>query len=324
MKSIKEQLFRTVVEIPESTVKIDHTLPTLMIGSCFTENMGAFMQHSKFPIIINPTGIVYNPLSALRVLEVLMSKKIYTASDLFFSNGLWASYDHHGSFSSSSQEECLTKINTALSNARAHLEKTKILFITFGTSWIYRLKVTGKVVSNCHKQPDTLFERSLLKVDEITDAYKIVLEKLHTLYPDLHVVFTVSPIRHWKEGAHNNQISKSLLHISIEKLTSNFSYTGYFPSYEIVMDELRDYRFYTEDMLHISDAATRYIWERFQETFMSPETRTLSKEIEDIQKSLLHRPFNSDTTQHNQFRDKLSQRIQNLVHTYPFLIFEGI
>lgn len=321
MMPAKDQLFRTVIEIPDSKIKIDYKHHTMMIGSCFTENMGSLMEQMKFPVTMNPTGIVYNPMSALTAIKLLINDNVYTEQDLFFSNGLWASYDHHGSFSSSSHEDCLDKINSSLSHSREKIKKTKLLFVTFGTSWVYTLQETGKIVSNCHKQPDHLFRKSLLEIDEIIHAYEEVLETLYKVYPDLHIIFTVSPIRHWKDGAHGNQISKSLLLLAIEKLNKKFSYTGYFPSYEIVMDELRDYRFYDEDMLHISDVAVKYIWERFQDIFLNTETRIISKEIADIQKSLLHRPLNPGTTQHNNFRKNLQRRIEEFQKIHPSIKF---
>lgn len=321
MNSTKEQLFRTVVDIPASDIQIDYGQHTLMIGSCFTENMGAHMQLRKFPIIINPTGIVYNPLSALKVLELLLEKTTYTTADLIHSNGLWSSYDHHGSFSAPTAEECLERIESSLYTARAALKDTKVIFLTFGTSWVYRLKSTGRIVSNCHKQPEQLFERSLLTVDEIVEKYKKLLQTLHTDYPDLHIVFTVSPIRHWRDGAHGNQISKAILHLAIDEITKAIPNVSYFPSYEIVMDELRDYRFYADDMLHVTDTATTYIWQRFQEIYMTTETCALAEEIHQIQKLLLHRPLNPGTTQHIQSQEKLSEKITLLTKQHPFLDF---
>jgi hypothetical protein len=241
--------------------------------------------------------------------------------EIFENQGLWHSFLHHSRFSKTSPDEFLANANAAMANASAFLKSSDLLLITFGTAWVYRLKESGSIVSNCHKLPDNLFFRERLSVDEIVKNYNSLLSSLNRLNPSLRVIFTVSPIRHWKDGANGNQLSKSTLLLAIEEICKCSSNCEYFPAYEILMDELRDYRFYADDMLHPSNAAVEYIWKRFSDCYFSDETKGLIKEIAKISASANHRPFNSDNERHAIFKKSLLAQIEKLSAKHPNLDF---
>ena len=204
----------------------------------------------------------------------------------------------------------------------ATLGKANWLIITWGTARVYEWKETGEVVGNCHKLPDKLFVRRLLDVDEIVSVYISLLEKIRLVNPEVQILFTVSPIRHAKDGLHGNQLSKAVLLLAIEKICQKFSYCHYFPSYEILLDELRDYRFYADDMLHPSPLAVRYLWERFSEAFFSAETKQVITAIEDIIKDLSHKPFHPESEAYQRFLGQIVLKIERLNGKYPYLDFQ--
>ena len=242
----------------------------MLIGSCFAENMGMKLMENRFAVDCNPCGIVYNPESVAQVLERLMDERVVTPDELIWHEGKWMSWGHHGSFSASEREVCLEKMNARIYRGAEQLRRADVLLITFGTSWVYRHLQSGCVVANCHRFPERDFERFRLSVPEIVGLYERLLGQLERINPGVRVLFTVSPIRHWKDGAHGNQLSKSVLLLAIDELVKRRKRVYYFPSYEIVLDELRDYRFYAEDMLHVSGQAVDYIWSRFRDTFCLP------------------------------------------------------
>jgi hypothetical protein len=302
-------LFRLVVDIPESKYKLDYDTPSLWMGSCFTENIGLRLKQLKFPAEVNPFGVLYNPESIRSSLEILAEKRLLKESDLRYGNDVWYSYSHHSSFSHPERDVCLRKINDRIRLASGLLKEAGFLFITFGTARVYRLRENDEIVSNCHKLPHKLFSHNLLEVDEIVDSYNNLIVKLQELNNRLKLVFTLSPVRHWKDGATGNQVSKSSLMLAIAKLTGTFENVFYFPAYEIVMDELRDYRFYGEDMLHISSQGTDYIWNRFTDAWIESSALPLVKEITGIQQGIRHRPFNPVTEKHRLFLLGLLDRI---------------
>lgn len=275
------------------------------------------MVDAKFSVDNNPFGIVYNPLSVKLVLDRLMENRSYEREDLFNYEGIWSSFDHHSRFSDVDAAACLAKINDRVGHSSQFLNKAGFLFITFGTSYVYMKKTDGKVVANCHKLPATEFIRRRLTVDEIVAEYSILLEQLFKINPNINIVFTVSPVRHWKDGAHENQLSKAILLLAIDQIVKAFPQTTYFPSYEIVMDDLRDYRFYEEDMLHPNKVAINYIWSRFKEVFMDADTLNLMKEVEKVVLACSHKPFNSQSAQYLSFVTQTLDKIKLLEDQYP-------
>lgn len=312
---------RTKVEARSPDFKIDYSTVLMMLGSCFTENIGEKFRYYKFNVDVNPCGIVYNPSSVANALRLLLEGKSFGEEDLLFANGLWHSLYHHGDFSSPDKETCLAAINARLREGRRRLESLDALVITWGTAWVYRHLRSGIIVSNCHKLPAREFERFRLGVDDITREYADLLARLREVNPKTRVLFTVSPIRHWKDGAHGNQLSKATLLLAIEELQTRFPSLYYFPSYEIMMDELRDYRFYNEDMLHVSPLAVNYIWEQFRDTHVSPSLTGLMGRIERVNKGINHRPLNKQPEAHRQFARKLLAEIDAIVTECPSLDF---
>jgi hypothetical protein len=244
----------------------------------------------------------------------------FVADDLFFYKGAYHSFAHHGRFSDVSAGACIAGINESLNRAAAYLRTASYLAVTFGTAYVYRLGRSGAIVANCHKLPESEFVRERLTVSDITDEWSALLKELWRVNPSLKVIFTVSPVRHWKDGAHLNQVSKSTLLLAEQALTEQYpGQVIYFPAFELMMDELRDYRFYAEDMIHPSPLAIHYIWERFSETCMDRETLSFLKEVEAINKSLNHRKLTSDDEAHKQFLRQTLFKIRQLREKNPYI-----
>lgn len=304
--------FRTEIEIPASDNKIMYNNKLFFIGSCFSDSIGQKFKDYFFQTKINPFGVLYNPLSIYSNITNLLDNKRYQKEDLFFHNSIWNSFDYHGSFSDKNYEKMLKKINKNQEKAFSFLQQTDYLFITFGTAWIFELKSSHKIVANCHKVPQKEFNRRILTVDEIISKYNELIEKLKLLNPKIKIIFTVSPIRHLKDGAHGNQISKSTLILAIEKIIKNQENTEYFPSYEIILDELRDYRFFGDDLVHLSDFAVDYIWEKLCETFFSDKTKTELNLAIKLHKSLRHKVLTENKEELDKFIQSLYKIMEKL------------
>ena len=312
-------MFQTNVEIPKSELKLSHTDQMLTLGSCFAENIGRKMQRVYFDVEVNPFGVLYNPVSILQSIDLMLDKKVFAEEDLFKYRELWNSFSHSSLFSATTPEQCLSNMNASLSSATAVLKPGSVLLITFGTAWVFEEKKSGSVVSNCHKLPASHFVRRRLSVDEIVSDYSVLILKLKTLFPKLKIIFSVSPIRHWKDGAHENNISKSTLLLAIAALQQQFDSVDYFPAYEIQLDELRDYRFYASDMLHPADVAVDYIWQRFSETYFDAVTTGLKKELEQVVADLNHHPLFPESEEYRKFQKNTEKKITTLKKNYSFL-----
>lgn len=300
---MKSSKFQTIVDIQQFSWKTGYSRRNLFMGSCFTENVGNRMKDLKFDIDINPFGILYNPVSIANGLQFLLQNKEFKEADLIETDGLWHSFYHHGRFSFPDKQETIDTINRTIKSSSAYLEKAGFLFITFGTAWVYRYLKTGQIVSNCHKIPANEFERVRLSVNEIVSEYIALLKEIEKRNPSLKVIFTVSPIRHWKDGAVENQRSKSVLLLAIDEIIkkSGADFCTYFPAYEIVMDELRDYRFYADDMIHITDFAVNHIWEKFQTSLIDDESQLIIPQIQKIVKAVNHKPLHKNTVEYLRF-----------------------
>ncbi len=314
--------FRTLIKIAPQKLQITHKDSILFLGSCFAGNIGNRMQSLKFNTLVNPFGVIFNPSSVAESIRLLAECKSFSKEDLFFYNGLWFSFNHHGSFSSPDPDACLDAINSELKAASEILKKCKFLSLTFGTSWIYRHKQNGKVVANCHKLPESNFSRQLLKPDEIVKEYSELIKSLHSQNPGLRLLFTISPVRHLRDGMEGNQLSKSILHLAVNQILKENENCFYFPAYEIVMDDLRDYRFYEEDMVHPNKLAINYIWDQFSQAYFSSETQELNKELEKLVSALNHRPLHPEGMEFNTFRTAQLKFINQLIKKYPELNFE--
>ncbi len=310
--------FRKKVEVPRSELKINHQTKMVLFGSCFAENIGKQLLENKFSVNVNPFGVLYNPASISQAIQLLSEEKVFSEEDVFLNQGVFRTYFHHSLFSSADRNNFLQTINEQRKRASVDLREAEVLIITFGTAYVFSLKETGLVVANCHKQPSNIFNRHKLSVEEIVFSWTKLIEESLRINPDLKILFTVSPIRHWKDGAHNNQLSKATLLLAINELMGKFSNSYYFPSYEIVLDELRDYRFYAEDMIHPNDIAIRYIWEIFNDTYLDEEAIRLCKQWQNIARSIAHRPFNEDTDEHKQFLKQTLLKLKSIRNNYPY------
>lgn len=305
--------FRTQVKIEPSGFRISYPDPVMFIGSCFAAAIGRKFEAGHLPVLVNPAGTVYNPVSVFNTLGTFTGRDKFKLADLYNNNGIWLSFNHYTDFISDDPEDLLDKINNKSEEAARFIEKAKVLFITFGTARVYRWKKTGEIISNCHKLPSSEFSHELLSVDDIVSLWWKELDRLKLLFPDLKIVFTVSPVRHWKDGAHGNLVSKSVLVLAIEKLLDHPSVPGYFPAYEIVIDELRDYRFYSEDMLHPSDSAVSYIWESFVSCYFEKKTYEIWQEVFKITKAFFHKINTVKSDASRNFAERMLESISSVL-----------
>lgn len=313
--------FRTKVNIDKQNIKIDYNTSTMFIGSCFSNNIGNKLKENKFESSSNPFGVLYNPASIAQIIQHSINKKRIKAEDLILHNGLWHSFDFHGSFSNPDINETLLLTNKTIENTHSYVKKAEILFVTFGTAWAYSYLSTGNIVSNCHKIPSNLFKRKRLSVPSIIAIWKKTLDSLELFNPKLQVVFTVSPVRHLKDGAHENQLSKATLLLAIDQLIKEYSNVSYFPAYEIVMDELRDYRFYNNDMTHLTDLAVDYIFEKFKESYFHNNTSQFLKEISPIILGYNHRILSTQKDEIKKFANNMLKKISSVENKYGPLNF---
>ena len=314
--------FRTIVNI-ESDFRISYRDRVLMLGSCFTDNIGQRLAQAKIPVTINPYGVLFNPESIAATIENGLNNKIIEESDLLLNGDLWVNLDFHGSFSSTDKNEALAKMNLASQTLNKKLSEATILFLTFGTAYVYKHLQTNKIVANCHKLPGTSFQCFMLKPEEIADRYTRLIDKMLKLNPNLQIVFTVSPIRHLRDGLHRNQLSKASLLLAIEQIISRFQQAHYFPSYEILLDDLRDYRFYDTDMVHPSSLAIDYIWQQLRNSCISPADNQLIDEITKIETAVNHKPINPQSTEFQKFASAQIDNIKKIAQVHPNLDFSA-
>ena len=318
--------FRTKIPITPGEPKIGYDSRILLLGSCFVENIGKKLDYYKFRTLQNPFGILFHPAAISGFLEKVRSRYTFKEEDIFFYKERWHSFQAHSALSNPDKEEMLQQLNTAVQRTHSFLTEASHVVITVGTAWAYDLVETGETVANCHKLPQKNFQKELKDVrSDLANCVEII----HLINPKAAIIFTVSPVRHLRDGFVENQRSKSYLisaiHdllISRDTLSPSGVRTLYFPSYEIMMDELRDYRFYGEDMVHPNQTAIAYIWQRFTEAYLSAEAVSTLEEVENIQKGLAHRPFNEKSEAHQKFLMKLRARIKELRARFPYIEFE--
>ena len=296
----------------ETRNPISYNSKILLFGSCFSENIGSKIAYFKFKNTINPFGILFHPIAIETLITNVVNEKVYTEKDVFFHNERWHCYEAHSELSNPSKKDLLLKLNAAITTANTQLEEASHIIITLGTSWTYRLIETDTVVANCHKVPQKKFLKELLPIDEITNSLEAIISLIKSVNNNTEVIFTVSPVRHLKDGFVENTRSKSHLLSAIHQVVAPRNHTHYFPSYEIMMDDLRDYRFYNSDMIHPNETAIEYIWEQFKNTWIHQDSDTVMTEVDSIQKGLSHRPFNENSEQHQKFIVNLNLKIYNL------------
>lgn len=306
----------TKVVVPNSGRKIGYDDKLLLLGSCFADNIGEKFGAHYFQMLSNPYGTLYNPASIAAILSpIANSQSPISNPPIIEWGGLWHSMLHHGSFSHSDRAQVLLRCEQSRELLRAFLQEATVVIVTFGTAWVYEYE--GKVVSNCHKMPANRFVRRRLSVDEIVAMWQPLLEAM----PDKHWIFTVSPIRHIKDGLHENQLSKAILLQAVEELVNkaNSDKVGYFLSYEILLDELRDYRFFAEDMVHPSPVAVEYIWQRFVDTYMTADTQNEMRTLYQLWRDRHHRFLHPESDEAQLFTQQIKTRLQLLQSRYPWL-----
>lgn len=323
--------FTTKVPIAKSDNPINYNSRIVSLGSCFAENMGEKFSYFKFQNTVNPFGILFNPVSIENLISRVVNNQKFTENDIFFHNDLWHCFEVHSELSNPNKEDYLNSLNELLKSTNNQITASTHIIITYGTSWVYRNVASGKIVANCHKVPQSQFEKEILSVETIEKSIQNTIDLIRNVNPKCTFIFTVSPVRHIKDGYVENQRSKAHLitaihqiinyHTSDSELAQQLSIINYFPSYEILMDELRDYRFYAEDMLHPSQIAVDYIWVRFFENYISEENFAVMEEVCSIQKGLAHRPFNPDSNSHQLFLQQLQAKIDNLQKQFPYFQF---
>ena len=314
--------FTTKVPVAKSSNPIDYSSQILSLGSCFAENMGDKFSYFKFQNTVNPFGIIFNPVSIESLVSRVVNNQKFTEEDIFFHNDLWHCFEVHSELSNPDKNDFLDSLNTLLENTHFQISKSSHFQITYGTSWVYRNKASRKIVANCHKVPQSQFDKEILSVKTIEKLIQNTIDLIQKVNPNCHFIFTVSPVRHIKDGFIENQRSKAHLISAIHNVvTLSLSKCNYFPSYEIMMDELRDYRFYAEDMLHPSQTAIDYIWVRFFENYVSEENYATMEEVCYIQKALTHRPSNPGSNNHQKFLSNLNDKIIRLHKQFPHFKF---
>lgn len=311
--------FRTILSVTKANFDISHQNHILTMGSCFAENIAQYLQKGRFYLEINPFGILYNPISIAQGLDLLWSNSAFPETELVQQGELWHSFLHHGSFAKLTKTALLEDLKTRLEAHRVFAKKTNRIILTLGTANVFVYRDTGKVVANCHKIPNTAFDKRRLSVAECVAAFDSIFQKIKTQYPDIQVIVTVSPVRHIRDGIVENQRSKATLLLAAEQLTQQFSFVHYFPAYEILMDDLRDYRFYNEDMIHPNDTAIAYVWEAFQDSFFSESTKNILREVEALNRLLAHRPLFPETNEYQAFLRKQVKKSDAIQAKYPFL-----
>ena len=300
---------------------IDYHSKIVLIGSCFAEHIGKKLEYFKFQNLQNPFGILFHPLGIERLITNAINEKEYTERDIFFHDEQWHSFDAHSKLSNSTKDELLNSLNKNIKSTHQHINDSTHIIITLGTAWVYRHIETDNIVSNCHKVPQKQFTKELLKVETVSESLKAIVSLIRSINPNAVIIFTVSPVRHLKDGFVENARSKAHLISAVHEVAEPRHHIHYFPSYEIMMDELRDYRFYDDDMVHPNTTAVNYIWDKFQEVWITRQASKTMNEVDEIQKGLLHRPFNPNSKAHRQFLQNLGSKQLKLQSQFPNIRF---
>ncbi len=315
--------FTTPIDIKKLSSELSYSDRAITLGSCFATEIGQTLKDLSFDVKPNPMGVLYNVASIYSTLDMISRGEHIKSKDLIYENGIYSSYMAHSAFSSPCKDQALLQINNAIDQCKVSIKNSTYIIITLGTSYIYRLESSSQIVANCHRQPSSFFTRDRLSLSQTIDY----LEKIVQMLKGKKIVLTVSPIRHIKDGLQENTVSKSILRLAVDHIASNYSNVEYFPSYEIMLDELRDYRFYGEDMVHPTPQAVRYIWERFQQSVCTEKTIELSNKVQKIASRLSHRPTNPQSPTHQSFLAatlKMITQLENQDSNIDFTNYKSI
>jgi len=314
--------FRTELKCEAATTPVIHPGPLLSLGSCFAENIAGYLMPLKYDVASNPCGVLYNPASILAVLQCANGLDDFSEKLLVQNNGLWHSLLHSSHFSAPEKQSCHKNALDALRRTEAYSHKARHAIITYGTAWVYEHRELKRIVANCHKLPAEHFIRRRLTVEEVAAITEDIIGVLRRENPELHIIFTLSPVRHLKDGFHGNQLSKATLLLGLDKALAGKNNTDYFPAYEMLLDDLRDYRFFAEDLTHPAPAAIAYVREKFKQSYLYRDAE-LIKNIEEIQNALTHRPIHPGSTAHQRFVQSVLEKINTLGTRYPYLDFSA-
>jgi len=312
---------QTQLPLENQVPAINYHSKLVLLGSCFAENIAEKFSYYKFQNKVNPLGVLFHPIAILELLTRAHHNTPYTEKDVFFSNGCWQSFQAHSRLNSTSQSEILKDLNTALKSTQNQLKTASHVILTFGTSWVYKHIESKTIVANCHKQPQKEFEKSILSIQQLQESFNAILSILKAFNPNVSVIFSISPLRYLKDGFVENNQSKAHLIAALHSVINITENTHYFPSYELLMDELRDYRFYKEDMVHPNPIAIDYIWEKFKSIWIHTDANPIMQEVSQLQKGFAHKPFNPLTPEHTTFLSTLAKKAQALETQFPFMKF---
>jgi hypothetical protein len=316
--------FKLTLASKRSKNSIGYRDQLFLIGSCFSENMGAKLNTHLFKVFENPHGVLFNPISVAQSLSDCINHKQYAEADLFQLNEVWNSWNHHSRYSGITPKDAVEKINNSITKAHAFLKTADHIVITLGSAWVYQLNsqspfTAGQVVANNHKAPAAWFDKALMKPDALVLLLNKMVKDLLQFNAHLQIIFTISPVRHLREGLVENNRSKAVLIQAVHEIVDSTENTAYFPSYEYVIDDLRDYRFYAEDLVHPNYAASNYVWEKWVETYMNEETQNIMKQVAELQLAMQHKPFFAGSTQHKEFLQNCIAKSERLLSHYPYL-----
>jgi len=315
--------FRTKVPVKEGSPKIEHSSGVFLIGSCFVENIGAKLEWFKFKNLQNPTGIIFHPSPMRRFFQRISNQEEYKKKNILEFNGGWQTLEAHSDMRRGTEKECLNDLNLALKNTRKFVENATHIIISLGTAWGYVYEDSEQIAANCHKIPQKKFKKELSSINDIVNDLEVISHSILKINKNARMIFTVSPVRHLKDGFQENQLSKAHLIAAVHQFINSNRQSSYFPSYEILMDELRDYRFYSQDMLHPNEVAINYIWNVFSGKWLLKKSLDLNVEIDKIQKALTHRPRDEKSLEHRKFLTKLQVKIEEIQEKHPEITFSS-
>lgn len=311
---------QTKIPLQEASPQLDYHSRVLLLGSCFAENIGKKLGHYKFQYLQNPFGILFQPQAIEKILDRAITNKAFSAADIFFHNERWHSFDAHSVLSNLDKDQLLIDLNKGLLNTQNQLREATHIIITLGTAWAYNYLKSDRLVANCHKIPQKEFSKELLSVKQLQESLENLIKSIRSINQKTLILFTISPVRHLKDGFVENQRSKAHLFSALHS-SLNSEGTAYYPAYEIMMDELRDYRFYKEDMVHPNQQAINYIWEHFKKCWINSDAVKVMEKVDEINQGLQHIPFNPDSEQHQKFIATLEQKIVYLQNAHPHMRF---
>ena len=311
----------TPIKLSRQNPPINYSSKVLLLGSCFAQNMGAKLEYYKFQQCTNPFGILFHPVAIEKLITRAVNQIWFTSKDVFLQNEQWHCFLAHSKLSNTSEEDLISALNLALEKLRFSLLEASHVVFTFGAAWVYKHLEKDTIVANCHKVPQKEFVKQLLSPDDVSDVLLGIETKLRTINPTCSIINTVSPVRHIKDGLLANSRSKAHLIAGVQEIVSPEKLNYYFPSYEIMMDELRDYRYYKEDLIHPNQTAIAIIWNAFTGSWICPETAALQKKIATIQSGLLHTPFNENSKAHIHFKKDLETKISEIKEQLPWATF---